>query len=160
MLYLWSGWVGECAVFSQAAPERERRQRQAQETLRHSKEEPKATADKPGLLASANRPGRAEKPADQIRVRCPKCGEVQAVGAVSRGKACHCRCGTGFMVPKGDSAAAGSAPTTAGAATIPVVCPKCGKPLSLSPAVRGKPHPCAHCKTTFLVPKLQPASAR
>lgn len=57
---------------------------------------------------------------------------------------------------KGDSAAGGSAPSTAQPAGVTVACPKCKKTLTMPESARGTKQACNGCGAIFLIPAKRP----
>lgn len=89
---------------------------------------------------------------DKIRLACPKCHNVNVVGASQRGKAAKCaKCGDAFMVPGTDG-------KVSSAAGVKVACPKCRTPAVYDNSLRGKKVHCKRCGATMLLPKSKSAA--
>jgi len=125
------------------------RKRREQRSATH-----KGVGAKPGgrTTSSAGDDARKVPMNDKIRLACPKCRNVNAVGASQRGKAAKCAtCGASFMVPGAD----GKVSSTAG---VKVACPKCRTPGVYDNFLRGKKVHCKRCGATMLLPKSKSAA--
>ena len=89
---------------------------------------------------------------DKVRLACPKCRNVNTVGASQRGKSTKCaKCGTAFKVPGADG-------TVSSAAGVRVACPKCRTSAAYDSSLRGKKVHCKQCGATMLLPKSKSAA--
>ena len=84
-----------------------------------------------------------------MRVRCPKCGEVERVPFEAIGRKAQCnRCKTVFRI-----AAPGSLPPATASAPPPL-------PVLPLPPLNGAPNPAAYASQQHLAPKAPPAQVR
>ncbi len=86
----------------------------------------------------------------QVKVGCPKCGQVSAYPESSRGKKAKCgTCAAVFTLP--DKAGLNGA--SAKPSGVTVSCPKCSERARAAESDRGKKTQCLKCGAAFIIPK-------